>query len=273
MSNNQSLSLAPHSLVDAAATQGRSLSRQVVLEEDEYTALLSHIIARDFFPSLLSSDSEQEYFEALKSDEQLTPFNSSDRANRTDNRATWFAATPTGATNADTAPSGPPRKRVKYTDSLSLDAFQAKFTSEDNSSFTQILADENTNRRDKWAWAWDAQRTAAESKTKFLEQSERKLIEAAAAPGVRQRLMIDRPSAVGLITATQEDPPEAEVESPSSAIENSVPPTSLESRPIVTRYGESEEGALEPLQKKEDSRERAIDTWHFKVSIGSVIHV
>lgn len=38
-----------------------------VLDEDEYTDALSHIIARDFFPGLLESQTQQEYLDALES--------------------------------------------------------------------------------------------------------------------------------------------------------------------------------------------------------------
>ena len=38
-----------------------------VLDEDVYTDALSHIIARDFFPGLLETESKQEYLDALAS--------------------------------------------------------------------------------------------------------------------------------------------------------------------------------------------------------------
>src|SRR5436190_1702643 len=50
----------------------RSLNQQLVLDEDEYTEALSHIIARDFFPSLLHLDATNSYLDALHSqDPQL----------------------------------------------------------------------------------------------------------------------------------------------------------------------------------------------------------
>ncbi len=38
-----------------------------VLDEDTYTDALSQIIARDFFPGLLESETQQEYLDALES--------------------------------------------------------------------------------------------------------------------------------------------------------------------------------------------------------------
>ena len=146
----------------------RSLNRQVVLEEDEYTEALSHIIARDFFPSLVHLDATNEYLDALRTQDNqridasvrrleslTTPGPNSSRVWQTPSQ------TPYGAGPSDTplrTPRGePPEKRARYETDLSLDNFQTRYTSEDNSSFTQILEDENRKRRERWAWAWDAQ--------------------------------------------------------------------------------------------------------------------
>ena len=54
----------PSSKTDASP---RSLDGQIVLEEDECTEALSHVIARDFFPSLVHLDATNNYLYALKS--------------------------------------------------------------------------------------------------------------------------------------------------------------------------------------------------------------
>ncbi|KAF9822016.1 hypothetical protein IEO21_00010 [Rhodonia placenta] len=189
----------------------RSLNRQVVLEEDEYTEALSHIIARDFFPSLVHLDATNGYLDALRTndpaliqasvrriEELTTPVTRRDRPWETP------AQTPYRAGPLDTpihTPRGePPVKRTRYETDMSLDHFQAKYTSEDNSSFTQILDDDNRKRREKWAWAWDAQKRVEEQRGKMLEGRERLLIEAPTATGVKEKFRIEQPTPAGLLT-------------------------------------------------------------------------
>lgn len=138
---------------------GRSLNRQVILDEDEYTAALSHIIARDFFPSLAHLDATNSYLDALHSrDPHL--INASVRhleqisnTPRTSHRALYQtpSQTPYTAGPSDTPLRTPhsegSNKRPRLDADLSLDSFQARYTSEDNSSFTQILDEENRKRR------------------------------------------------------------------------------------------------------------------------------
>ncbi|PWN51207.1 hypothetical protein IE53DRAFT_386423 [Violaceomyces palustris] len=52
---------------------------------------------------------------------------------------------------------------------LSLDAFQARYTSEDNASFSQILDRANQKRKEKFAWAYEAERKAIAKRRKVIE--------------------------------------------------------------------------------------------------------
>ncbi|KAH9944095.1 nuclear protein Es2-domain-containing protein [Epithele typhae] len=110
----------------------RSLDRQVVLEEDEYTEALSQIIARDFFPSLVHLDATNNYLDALRSDDPQL-----------------IQALPTPLRTPRSERGEPAAKRARFDTDMSLDAF------------TQILADENRQRQERYGWAWAAQRRLA----------------------------------------------------------------------------------------------------------------
>lgn len=169
-----------------------SLSRQVVLDEDEYTEALSNIIARDFFPSLAQLDATNNYLSALESEDpvliQASVRKLSDLATAAtptpryqgDNRTPYVnfpSDTPLRfSTRGDT--DQPAAKKPKFDTSLSLDQFQARYTSEDNASFTEILDDENRKRKERHAWAWNAEDRAAARRTKEIEGRERMMIEA-----------------------------------------------------------------------------------------------
>lgn len=174
-----------------------SLNKQLVLEEDEYTAALSKIIARDFFPSLAHLDATNSYLSALDSQDQERIEQSVRRLVdlRTPTaHGSWAQKTPHAQGPSDT-PLGTPRggdepgpsKRRRIDMSLSLDAFQAKYTSEDNASFTEILDEENKKRKEMLWWAWDAEKKVNDCKMKELEGRERLLLTNSVAPSTIQR--------------------------------------------------------------------------------------
>lgn len=195
-----------HSATDVALMPPPPLKRikrpATVLDEDEYTAALSDIIARDYFPGLLESQAQHEYLAALESGNEswvaeaaqklrnaaAPPPSSSRREGMkrgASARNTRFAGTP-GATPAGTprrtAGAGVADTPVGFTGSetpvtvagsefstdeetserkdrlaaslLSLGAFQAKYTSEDNESFNTLLDKQNHKRRQKHAHLW-----------------------------------------------------------------------------------------------------------------------
>ncbi|KEF60539.1 uncharacterized protein A1O9_02100 [Exophiala aquamarina CBS 119918] len=161
----------------------------IVLEEDEYTAALSEIITRDYFPGLYEIEAQHEYLAALDSRddtwiaeagrklrEAATPrpskrrqahntrFND-DVESATPQRSSgsWASETPLGHTGAETpiSAAGSVTKQTSTrgakgldTSRLSLGAFQAKYTSEDNESFNTVLAKHNEKTRTKNAHLW-----------------------------------------------------------------------------------------------------------------------
>lgn len=251
----------------------RSLNRQEILEEDEYTAALSHIIARDFFPSLVHLDATNGYLDALRSNDpsliqasvrrlrevEFTPASSARRAWQTPSE------TPYGTGPSDT-PFREPRevgepatKRPRYDTNMSLDSFQATFTSEDNASFTQIMHEENRQRRERWGWAWDAQRRVEEQRSKMLEGREKMLIEQPSGPGVRERVLIEAPTVAGLITAGGEPP----------GLQNIVTRSENDSqgKELAVVWKDASEQAVDVMAPKKDTRFAGVDAWKFKVSI------
>lgn len=144
-----------------------------VLDEDVYADALSHIIARDFFPGLLETEAQQEYMQALDSNNSdwirdagrrltqvMTPGPSSRRRGTsfTPRRSSagetprgYVGETPgrtpaAGGGSADDFAAEKPDVDVN----LSLAAFQAKYTSEDNESFNDLLDKQNERRQGKY---------------------------------------------------------------------------------------------------------------------------
>lgn len=129
----------------------------------------SEIIARDFFPGLLETKHQQDYLNALDSHDpswiasasrSLTEVMSTPRLRR---RGTSFATpryeTP-GATPHKSNPMAPAEDTPQPTHErhLSLDAFQAKYTSEDNASFNDLLDAQNEKKRSAYAFLWSGNR-------------------------------------------------------------------------------------------------------------------
>lgn len=90
---------------------------------------------------------------------------------------THFDQTPLTAASATPGPSR--RSRPQEDDAprvdanLSLDAFQARYTSQDNASFQDLVVADNAARRDKHAWAWHAEQKANIRAIKAREARER----------------------------------------------------------------------------------------------------
>lgn len=251
----------------------RSLNRQEILEEDEYTTALSHIIARDFFPSLVHIDATNSYLDALRSNDPSLIHASVRRLQELDSTPAYSArrdwqtpsATPYGTGPSDTPfrtpceAGEPAAKRSRYDTNMSLDSFQAKYTSEDNASFTQIMHEENRQRRERWAWAWEAQRRVEEQRDKMLEGRERMLIEQPSGPGVRERFVIEAPTVAGLITAGGESPGLHSGEN------------NLKGKELAVVEKDASEQAVDVMAPKRDTRPAGVDGWKFKVSVVQIL--
>ena len=262
----------PEQFPSTSSEPVRSLNRQTVLEEDEYTAALSHIIARDFFPSLVHLDATNNYLDALRSadphlinasvrhlQELSTP--TSYRPAQTPSQTPWAeepSETPLRTPSGSGA--GRPHKRPKYDKELSLDSFQARYTSEDNSSFTQILQDENNERKEKYGWAWEAQKRVEAQNERMLQTRARMLIEpASTSAGVRENFRIEAPQPVGLITSKDAVDSGALIES----VDHSINAGEESKEVAFVEVGDDE--AVDVMAPKKDKRPAGVDTWKFRV--------
>jgi protein DGCR14 len=136
---------------------------------------------------------------------------------------------------------------------MSLDNFQARYTSEDNSSFTQILDDENRVRKEKWAWAWDAQKRVENQQSRMIENRTTMLIEPPTATGIKEKFVIEAPKPIGLITAGQDGFSEKEGVGDQSE------------QLLVLAKQATEDLPLDVMAPQKDIRPAGVDGWKFKV--------
>lgn len=248
----------------------RSLNRQQILEEDEYTAAVSEIIARDFFPSLVHLDATNTYLDALQSQDpqQITasvrrlqdlatplPSSFSSRPSLTPGRTPFGLAGETPLRRS--APTDNVSKRLRTITDISLDEFQAQYTSEDNASFVEILNEENKQRKERWSWAWEAQKRVLGVKAIEDDKRTRLLIENSISqpPGVRERLVIEKPD-IKLITG-----PEA------GAANNQQVTTVRQTADLVmaSHAPSNSNETVDVMAPRKDTRSAAVDAWSFKV--------
>jgi protein DGCR14 len=152
-------------------------------------------------------------------------------------------------------------KRARYDTDVSLDTYQARYTSEDNSSFTQILDEENRKRKERWGWAWEAQRRVEAQKERLLADRERLMIEPQSVVGVREKFRIEAPTPAGLI----EDAKEKEGEEDEQEGEDDE-----DKDKALTVV--SSETAVDVMAPQKDTRAAGVDGWKFKVRVLVLLH-
>jgi hypothetical protein len=160
-----------------------------VLDEDTYTDALSHIIARDFFPGLLESETQQEYLDALDSKDEAWIANAGRRLQqvmtpgrrrgRIPTASSFGGQTPTTGFLGDTpvsvvsASTAAAEEKTTVDTNMNLGAFQAKYTSEDNESFYKLLDKQNQKRAEKYAWLWRGNKLPSKQQLKQKEIEDR----------------------------------------------------------------------------------------------------
>lgn len=145
-----------------------------VLDEESYTDAISEIIARDFFPGLLQTETQQEYLDAVDSKDNawiesagrrlqhvMTPGRRNGRRGTSlptplrasDTPRNFVGNTPISIASDATTTTGA-RAAAEVDTNMSLDRFQSLYTSEDNESFYKLLDKQNQKRAEKYAWMW-----------------------------------------------------------------------------------------------------------------------
>lgn len=177
-----------------------------VLDEDVYSDAISHIIARDFFPGLLEAEAQDDYMEALDSQDNhrireagrrltqvMTPVPDGRRrmgtgTGFTPRRSVAFGETPrnfvgdtpgrTPKTVAGTGNDFATEEKPEVDVNMSLAAFQAKYTCEDNESFNAVLDKQNEQRAAKYAFFRHGNKIPTTRQIAFRE-NEQKLLQSA----------------------------------------------------------------------------------------------
>ncbi|KAH7073863.1 nuclear protein DGCR14 [Paraphoma chrysanthemicola] len=220
MSSTNSTALTKRSastaLMPPPAAPKRIKRPAVVLEEDTYVSAVSHIIRRDFFPGLAEADAQREYLNAVESKNRswireagkkltqaMTPVPSGKRKVSERTRfdrpvgsgdktpSVWGTDTPVTVAATEDGEDEEGLGKLDDVDlNLSLGAFQAKYTSEDQESFSQIIDKHNQKKFEKNAWLREGNMYA--SKQRIAQQ---KVIQARTAANESKELVLStRPS-------------------------------------------------------------------------------
>lgn len=168
-----------------------------VIDEETYTDAISEIIARDFFPGLLETETQQEYLDALDSKDNawissasrrlqhvMTPGRK--RGKRGTSIQTPLRASDTPRTFAGDTPmsvasditTSTQAQQPDIDTNMSLDKFQSLYTSEDNESFYKLIDKQNQKRAEKYAWMWSANNKLPSKMMLKQKEVETKLLEA-----------------------------------------------------------------------------------------------
>ncbi|KAK2628611.1 hypothetical protein QTJ16_001714 [Diplocarpon rosae] len=167
-----------------------------VVDEESYTDAISEIIARDFFPGLLETEIQQEYLDALESEDAawistagrrlkqvMTPGRLKGRHGTSlqtplrtlDTPQTFVGDTPISVASDATRPTQTNAPR-EVDINMSLDKFQSRYTSEDSESFYKLLDKQNQKRVEKNGWMWSANNRLPSKMIQKQKEIETKLL-------------------------------------------------------------------------------------------------
>jgi len=127
------------------------IGKQTVLPEVEYVSVLSHIIRRDFFPDLHNTLAQEPNFAARRKRRKTS--------HKRKRGHTWDGDSSEEDESEDysSGEEAVDLSKLAPLKNLSLNVFQQKFTSEDNASFAEILANDARTKAEKTSWVYEQQ--------------------------------------------------------------------------------------------------------------------
>lgn len=225
-----------------------------VIDEDRYTDALSHIVARDFYPGLIEIESKQEYLDAIDSrdhewiatagrklTEVMTPGPDGRRyrgrrgtglsstsglygKGGEDTPLAWQGETPISVMSSASIETTKSSAEPEVDTNMSLSAFQARYTSEDNESFYKLLDKQNLKKKEKYAWMWSGNKILAPRQIAHRQRESRLLLakeSQQAADDGKQLLSIEPPDTrPAMPDAWPSNPENSLMFEPSSSVED-----------------------------------------------------
>ncbi|KAJ3366353.1 hypothetical protein GGF31_008081 [Allomyces arbusculus] len=153
------------------------------LDEDLYIEALSEIIQRDFYPDLDRLRAESAFLDALASRDAYRIHHARQRLDAMDAAAVTDSSADTDSVHH----AGGIDTRLR------LDAFLARYTSEDNAAFHSLLEQERQDVRRKLKWMFDTEERAKHERALLFEAAPPASSSAVGAGGAGSRMITDTP--------------------------------------------------------------------------------